>query len=638
MGASNQLVRLTPADYADGLSQMKSETDPMTISRVVFNQSSNMPNSAGISDLFVSWGQFVDHDLSLTPDASGELVNVPGMIAPLDRSVFDASTGITGPREQINVVRPSMDASQLYGSDPSREAELRAFTGGELRMPGPGLLPTTETGMAGASAASPLFLSGDVRANENTGLTVLHTLFSREHNHWADRLSKLHPDWTDQKLFNAARSIVEYEMQKITYDDWLPHLVGNAVGPNTGFNAFVNGQISTEFSAAAFRFGHSMISADIKQIEESGANSAQGNILVRDAFFNVDQIKANGIEDVLRGLSEGQAQEFDTKVIDDLNFFLALPTGVTGFSLPALNILRGRDHGLGSYVDVRAKLLGDINPATLDPSDFSIITSDKSVQASLAAVYGTVDKVDLWVAGLAEDAVPGTLMGPLFTHIVADQFMRTRASDGTFEVLDPSIDASIRAELANVTLGDIIARNTDITNIQEDVFIASDRLGGDARSEILVGDNGNDLMMGYAGDDTLQGRNGEDALYGGDGDDKLIGNRGDDVLFGEAGDDTLSGNIGDDRLDGGTGNDVLRGGLGDDAFVFHAGSGRDVIRDFGRGNDHIELSGVGANNISEVLAHASQRADGVHLAFGSDKLIVKDISILDLGADDFTFV
>jgi len=90
-----------------------------------------------------------------------------------------------------------MDGSMIYGSDAIREAELRLFSDGKLTMPDPGLLKLTESGMAGASAANPLFLSGDVRANENTGLTLLHTLFSREHNTWAERLKAKHSDWSD---------------------------------------------------------------------------------------------------------------------------------------------------------------------------------------------------------------------------------------------------------------------------------------------------------------------------------------------------------------------------------------------------------------------------------------------------------
>jgi len=391
MGASNQLLRLTTVSYGDGLSAMNSGVDPVTTAQVVFDQDVDMPNLAGLTDLFVSWGQFVDHDLSLTPDASGEHVFVPGLVAPFERSVYDDTTGTSDARQQINVIEDSMNASQIYGSDATREAELRTFEGGLLGMGEGGLLLLTDTGMAGASEEKNLFLSGDVRANENTGLTVLHNLFSMEHNHWAQKISAIHDDWSDEEIFQAARSIVEYEIQKITYDDWLPHLVGDAVGADTGYDASVDGRVSVEFSTAGFRFGHTMVSPTIKQLDEDGSTSAQGDILVQDAFFNITQLQDNGIEDSLRGLTSG--------------------------------ILAGK----------------------------------------LAETYGTVDQVDLWVGGLAEDDVPGTQLGPLFTFIVADQFTRTRAADESFGDLYQGLDASILAEVSGSSLGDIITRNTDGT-------------------------------------------------------------------------------------------------------------------------------------------------------------------------------
>ena len=637
MGASNQLLRLTTVSYGDGLSAMNSGVDPVTTAQVVFDQDVDMPNLAGLTDLFVSWGQFVDHDLSLTPDASGEHVFVPGLVAPFERSVYDDTTGTSDARQQINVIEDSMNASQIYGSDATREAELRTFEGGLLGMGEGGLLLLTDTGMAGASEEKNLFLSGDVRANENTGLTVLHNLFSMEHNHWAQKISAIHDDWSDEEIFQAARSIVEYEIQKITYDDWLPHLVGDAVGADTGYDASVDGRVSVEFSTAGFRFGHTMVSPTIKQLDEDGSTSAQGDILVQDAFFNITQLQDNGIEDSLRGLTSGIAQETDTFVVDDLNFFLENPSGVVGFSLPALNILRGQDHGLGSYVDARAELLGDIDPATMDLTDFSIITNDPVLAGKLAETYGTVDQVDLWVGGLAEDDVPGTQLGPLFTFIVADQFTRTRAADESFGDLYQGLDASILAEVSGSSLGDIITRNTDVSYTQEDVFVSANRIGGEEGRDYLVGTSENDLVMGFGGNDTLKGRKGDDAIYGGNGSDKLIGNLGDDMLDGGAGRDRLYGGRHDDMLNGGAGNDKLIGGRGDDIFVFEAGSGRDTICDFGYGDDTIVLSGFGLTDFSDVQDAANYKYGKLYLDFGTDELVLKSVRPWELSADDFSF-
>ena len=663
MGASNHLLRLTTADYSDGLSEMNMGTDPVAISRVIFDQEGDMPNDQGLSTIFTFWGQFLDHDLSLTPDHTGEMVFVPGLVAPLQRSSYDRATGITDAREQINVITPEIDASMLYGSDLATETVLRSFEGGLLSMTADGLLETTTTGMAGASEEHPLFMSGDVRANENTGLTMLHTLFSAEHNHWANRIAASDASLSDQEIFEMARSILEYEVQKITYEDWMPHLIGDALAADTGYDASVDGQISTEFSTAAFRFGHTMVTSLIPQTEEDGSTSDMGDVTVQQSFFNNAPILANGIDDLLRGQAEEMAQQSDATIIDDLNFFLESPDGVSGFSLAALNVLRARDHGLGTYVDVRAELLGDIDLATLDLTDFSIITQDLDTQARLIEVYGTVDKVDLWVGGLAEDNLAGTQLGPLFTHIVADQFERTRAADETFGELDARLDPAIRADvLSQSSLSDIVLRSSGVEYVQENIFEAANRIGGDEGNDYLRGTRENDLILGFDGNDLLKGGKGDDAIFGGDGRDCLKGNRGDDTIEGGAGRDHVMGNWGDDVLNGGTGRDFLRGGYGDDTFIFEAGSGQDVIKDFVNGNDLIELAGFGFDDFSDVLDVAHQTWKGVVLDFDQndgqagglftgynkwsgfwgrkddgDTLTLNGVSLWQLSEEDFSF-
>ncbi len=652
MPVDNHLLRLTEARYADGQGQAIQGTDPVSISRTVFDQDGDIPNPEGISALFVSWGQFIDHDISLTLDNSNELIFADGLVAPLVRSAYEIDE--TGTRQQINSVTPQMDGSMIYGSDPTRESELRAYEGGRLRVGDDGLMPMTTDGMAGASEEHPLFMAGDVRANENTGLTSLQTVFVLEHNYWADRLSVSHPDWDDAKIFSAARSIVEAEIQKITYEQWIPHLIGEAVGADTGYDPTADGRIATEFSTAAFRFGHTMVASQLPQLEENGETSEAGNMSVRDAFFNIEMIKKNGIGDFLRGQLSVKAQASDAVIIDDLNFFLENPEGVSGFSLAALNILRGRDHGLESYIEVRAELLGDIDPDTLDPTDFSVISSDTEVQADLAAVYDTVHDIDLWVGGLAEDNVAGTQLGATFTFIVADQFARIRAADDSFGNLHPDLGPEILAEIGHVTLGDILVRNTDVQFTQADVFSASNRImaeqgvkktKGTAEDDLIIGLAQNDKLIGRAGDDTLFGDDGHDQLRGGRGDDTLDGGsgrdwlkggRGDDDLFGGTGSDHLQGGRGNDRLDGGAGNDCLKGGRGDDVFVFAEGGGRDTIIDFRQG-DTIELVGFEIDDFDALLATARQGYCGVTFDFGSDELTIAHKGVWHLDAEDFSF-
>ncbi len=99
--------------------------------------------------------------------------------------------------------------------------------------------------------------------------------------------------------------------------------------------------------------------------------------------------------------------------------------------------------------------------------------------------------------------------------------------------------------------------------------------------------------LAKTGNDILAGKNGNDKLYGGNNNDKLYGGSGNDTLKGDAGDDVLQGDAG---------KDVLFGGSGADKFVFIKTSdsssnysSADVIRDFTRGQDKIDLHFIDAS-------------------------------------------
>ena len=121
--------------------------------------------------------------------------------------------------------------------------------------------------------------------------------------------------------------------------------------------------------------------------------------------------------------------------------------------------------------------------------------------------------------------------------------------------------------------------------------------------------SGNDRLVGSAQTDRLQGLGGGDAISGNGGNDWLEGGSGDDWLRGDAGNDRLDGGSGNDRLIGGAGKDHMFGRSGTDDFVFltqfAAGkwAGRDVIRDFQRGADDIDLASIDAS-----AAHAGNQA------------------------------
>ncbi|MEY1555356.1 peroxidase family protein [Yoonia sp. R2331] len=546
-----QQIRLTEASDANG-----GGTSPDAISSALFDQDADMPNSAGLSNLFVAWGQFLDHDITLSPESETETLTQGN--TTIHRSEFELDED--GNRVPLNAITWAIDGSQIYGSTEPMTDLLRGDYGhlrmGEDQWSDMGLLPKDHANLMAGGGQCP-FMAGDVRANENPALNAMHTLMAREHNYWADRLAEEHPDWTDDQVFDGARQIVEFELQQITYNEWLPHLAGDTVSDHTGHDPDADGQISVEFSTAAFRFGHTMVSSTIPSMNEDGSTGEAGDMAIQDVFFDADPLRTGGIDDILRGQAASHAQEVDTKVVDDLNFALFNDNGANGQSLVAFNLLRGQDHGLQSYVDTRAALLGDIDPATLDPGDFSIITADPALQAELAAVYDTVHDVDLWVGGLAEDALPDTQMGPIFTYVITDQFDRIRAADETFGQLDPGLGEAILTEVQNSTLSDIILRNTQIDMLQDDPFVMAPRGLTDVAA--MDGTENADVLNVFA--------------------QNILG-----ALTTGAGNDTVT-LVGGSRV--GDGVDL---GPGHDTFAMSSGSINGCI-DAGEGRDTILLSG-----------------------------------------------
>jgi hypothetical protein len=477
------LLRFAAADYGDGISSPAGADRPSP--RLVSNTFSVSPeegiaNDRDFTAFVYAWGQFLDHDIDLTDTASPKEtfpIIVPTsdawfdpadtgtMTIPVSRSAYETSTN--GPRQKINSITAFIDGSQIYGVDSERAAALREFAGGRLKISTGNLPPLNTEGFPNANDAhrvddSQLFLAGDVRANENPELLSLHTLFLREHNRIAAEAAQRHPDWTDEELYQFARRKVIAELQKITYDEFLPAILGpNAMPAYRGYQSEVNPGIANEFSTAAFRFGHSMLGDDIEFLDNDG-NENHEAMPLRDSFFNPTVLHETGIDPILKYLASDNAQEIDPIVVDDVRNFLFGAPGQGGFDLASLNIQRGRDHGLADYNTTRAAY-------GLDRiTNFEQITSNKALQASLASTYGSVDNIDLWIGGLAEDHLPNSSLGETFTAILVDQFSRLR--DGDRFWYQASLSNRIVDDVQNTTLADIIRLNTDLTKLQADVF------------------------------------------------------------------------------------------------------------------------------------------------------------------------
>jgi len=379
MGAVESAIsRVTTNGYADLVAEPAglNRPNPRRISNYLFAQDELINDPRGLSDYAWLFGQFIDHDIVLVGDEEEESMDIPvppfdahfdpmgtgNVMIPMRRSAFDRNSGTdaSNPRSNKNEITAWIDASNVYGSDVYRANWLRTFEDGKLKTSAGNLLPynTVDGSFEGAvdidapemamenPFATKWFVAGDVRANENTLLASIHTLFVREHNRICDELLAADPTLQDETLYQMARRSVGAIIQAITYYEWLPNL-GIEMPAYDGYSSAVYANIMNVFSAAAFRYGHTTINSQIIRMDNEGQIIPQGNTTLREAFFNPQSLIAGGgIEPLLKGMGTQVQQQFDCKMIDDLRNFLFGQPGAGGLDLAAVNIQRGRERGL----------------------------------------------------------------------------------------------------------------------------------------------------------------------------------------------------------------------------------------------------------------------------------------------------
>ncbi|MCC9642852.1 dockerin type I domain-containing protein [Rhodopirellula sp. JC740] len=495
-GATGQmLLRIAPAAYADGVSAPAgaNRPSPRVISNLLSTNSSDSPiNQHGLSAFVYAWGQFIDHDLGLSEtEQQGESFGIvvptgdphfdPDQTGtktiPFHRNEFALGTGTStdNPAQQINLITAFLDGSMVYGSDETTAASLRTFVGGRMRVTSNDLLPLDEHGMA---------IAGDSRASENIGLTAMHTLFIREHNRLADEIRIIEPAADDETVYQRARAVVTAIVQSITYNEFLPALLGRGfMTAYAGYNSTANPGIATEFSTAAFRLGHSTLREEIGFLDNDG-KALQDEVALKDAYFRASMLEETGIDGLLKFDASAAANEIDLGVVDALRNFLFGPPGAGGMDLVAMNIQRGRDHGLSDYNATREAY--GLPPV----STFADITGDVTLQNRLASLYGSVDDIDLWVGLMAEDHLLDASVGELTATIIADQFQRTRDGDRFF--YRNVWEGQALQTLEQTRLKDVIERNTSAVGLQDNVFFMRTELRGQVYADTSPSSEPND--------------------------------------------------------------------------------------------------------------------------------------------------
>ena len=397
--------------------------------------------------LAAAWIQFMVHDwlshgkndkakmfkvpLPEGDDWPGGEMNVPRTMP--DPQTYPADEG--RPDTWRNVETSWWDGSQIYGSDWDRQKQIRTgSTGTEptdayIKLDDKGLLPVDEL-ITKNDEVMGHELTG-VNANWWSGLSVLHVLFSREHNAIVDRLRIDHPQESEEWLFQKARLVNAALMAKIHTVEWTPALMdspegrmamrGNywGLGGESVFNSI--GRLSDSEVISGIpgspQDHHGIAYA---MTEEFGAvyrlHSLMPDTYSFRSFVDDSPLQEASLTDIS---SVGSARLYDSMSFDDVAYSLGTsnPGALVLHNFPetlrridkkaesgifmdlaAVDVLRDRERGIPRYKEFR-RLIG-----ARAPESFADITDNRDWQRELQEVYGTVDKVDLLVGTLAEAA------------------------------------------------------------------------------------------------------------------------------------------------------------------------------------------------------------------------------------------
>lgn len=510
-------ARLLPPVYEDGVSRPRQTSvtgvplpNPRTVSALIHPDISNLHTRYTM--MVMQFAQFLDHDLTMTPIHKGFHESIPKcrpcdsprtvhpecnpfpipqgdhfypelnvtsgerLCFPFMRSLPGQQT--LGPREQINQNTAFLDASQIYGENTCLANKLRGFSG-RLNstihpIRGKELLPQSDSHPECKSPSGYCFIAGDGRASEQPGLTAIHTTFLREHNRIVEGLRGVNPHWTSDQLFNQARRIVAAQNQHITYNEFLPRLLSwNAVnlyglkllpqGYYREYDGNCNPAIVTEFAAAAFRIGHSLLRPHIPRLS-ANHQPIDPPLLLRDGFFKMDALLAPEIlDEISRGLVATPMETLDQFITGEVTNHLFEDRRIpfSGIDLIALNVQRARDHGISSYNNYRA-LCNLKRARTWEDLSREI---PPEVISRFKRIYPTVDDIDLFPGGMSERPLQGGLVGPTFACIIGIQFRQLRKCDRFwYETEDPNLrftEAQLN-EIRKTTLSKIVCENMDI--------------------------------------------------------------------------------------------------------------------------------------------------------------------------------
>ncbi|CAH1786066.1 unnamed protein product [Owenia fusiformis] len=362
----------------------------------------------------------------------------------------------TMPRQHLNTISSYLDCSFVYGNSEKEVMSLREDnnSGRMLMSTNPlhhdlkPLLPPFDSKdcvKPNVNDSVKCMRTGDGRANEWIGLTSFHVIFARQHNRIADELARINPDWSNEsnRLFLEARRILIALWQRIIYGEYLPVVMGSHYkrydlallkkfkkGYFSEYDEWTNAQASNVFQGAAFRFGHSQIDTFIRFISDNRFKKYIDDHITSHQFrpsAMYGKGDKGGVDTIVRGHVHLPSQNTDAYFTEQMSchMFTKDPPFGEGTDLPALNIQRGREHGLPGYNKWREYCnLPKIKNWKKKPAEIP-----EAIWGKLPSIYTHVDDIDIFTGGISEVLVPYGAVGPTFACLLGKQFENLRKGD-----------------------------------------------------------------------------------------------------------------------------------------------------------------------------------------------------------------
>jgi tetratricopeptide (TPR) repeat protein len=415
--------------------------DPREVSRRLLTRDDRMKEVPFLNLLAAAWIQFQTHDwvshgdnlpgssyeipLAQEDDARRKYLLPKLAVGQTQPDPTRLAQGEPAPVSYINEVTHWWDGSQIYGSDWKTLCRLRSRTDGKLKIGIDGRL----------LAANGVEETGFVR-NWWVGLSMLHTLFVKEHNAICDRLKTKYPHWNDARLFNVARLVNAAVMAKIHTIEWTPAILPNPA-VNAGLNANWYG-LATNFLRSREQ-RKTLAEINIRNPELGGVvgnriDKHGKSYSLTEEFVEVYRLHSMLPEalDLRRCRDDSPIKRVSvsatrqagsvalTSSVDMIDLFYSFGTQHPGalvlnnypkfmqeLSMPgnplldlgAVDILRARERGVPRYNEFRRQLL--LKPIRT----FEDLTDDEEQRRKLEEVYGgDVEGLDLLIGTLAEQS------------------------------------------------------------------------------------------------------------------------------------------------------------------------------------------------------------------------------------------